>query len=68
MVFSYNDIHVFDNYKTIKIIYKMYRTGEVSVHRACCERLPNPTPLECGEVRFVQDQDQQMLPHVVQEW
>ena len=29
--------------------------------------LPNPTGLE-GEVRFVQAQDQQMLPHVVQEW
>ena len=26
----------------------------------------NPTPLE-GEVRFIQAQDQQMLPHVVRE-
>ena len=29
--------------------------------------LPNPTPLE-GEVRFIQAQDQQMLPYVVREW
>ena len=29
--------------------------------------LPNPTRLE-GEVRFVQAQDQQVLPHVVREW
>ena len=28
--------------------------------------LPNPIPLE-GEVRIIQDQDQQMLPHVVRE-
>ena len=28
----------FDNNKTMKIIYSMYRAGEVSVHRACCER------------------------------
>ena len=31
-------MHAFDNYKTIKIIYSLYRTGEVSVNRACCER------------------------------
>ena len=35
------------------IIYSMYRAGEVSVHRACCERATQPTPLD-GEVRFVQ--------------
>ena len=29
--------------------------------------LPNPTRLE-GDVRFVQAQDQQVLPHVVWEW
>ena len=29
-------IHAFDNYKIMKIIYSMYRAGEVSVHRACC--------------------------------
>ena len=30
-------------------------------------RLPNPTPLEGGGVRFIPAQDQQMLPHVVRE-
>ena len=45
----------------------MYRAGEVSVHRACSERVTQPYPLE-GEVRFIQAQDQQMLPHVVREW
>ena len=34
-------------------------------HAAC--GLPNPTPLE-GEVRLIQAQDQQMLPHIVREW
>ena len=29
--------------------------------------LPNATRLE-GEVRFIQAQDQQVLPHVVREW
>ena len=38
MVLWYKDIHPIDNNKTIKNIYSMYRTGEVSVHRACCER------------------------------
>ena len=38
MVLRYKNIHAFDNSKTMKIIYSMYRTGEVSVHRACCER------------------------------
>ena len=32
------DIHAFDNYKTIKLIYSMYRAGEVSIHQACCQR------------------------------
>ena len=46
----------------------MYRAGDVSVHRACCERqLPNSTLLE-GGVRFIQTNDQQMLPQVVREW
>ena len=67
MVLRYHNIHAFDNNKTMKIIYSMYRAGEVSVHRACCEGLPNPTRLE-GEVRFVQSQDQPVLPHVVREW
>ena len=42
MVLKYKDIHAFDNYKTIKIIYSMYRAAEVSVHRACCERATQP--------------------------
>ena len=42
MVLKYKDIHAFNNYKTIKIIYIMYRAGEVSVHRACCERASQP--------------------------
>ena len=32
------DIRAFDNYKTMKIIYSMHRSGEVSIHRVCCER------------------------------
>ena len=35
-------IRTFDNNKTMKIIYSMYRAGEVSVHRACCERATQP--------------------------
>ena len=42
MVLRYKDIHAFDNSKTMKIIYSMYRAGEVSVHRACCERATQP--------------------------
>ena len=42
MVLKYKDIHEFDNYKTMKIIYSMYRAAEVSVHRACCERATKP--------------------------
>ena len=38
MVLKYKDMHAFDNYKTMKIIYSMYRAGKVSVHQACCER------------------------------
>ena len=40
MVLRYKDIHAFDNYivSTMNIIYSMYRAGEVSIHRACCER------------------------------
>ena len=39
----------------------MYRTGEVSVHRAyAASGLPNPTHLQ-GKVRFVQAQDQQVV-------
>ena len=38
----------FDNYKTMKIIYSMYRAGEVSVHRECCERATQPYSLGGG--------------------
>ena len=38
MVLRYKIIHAFDNNKTMKIIYSMYRAFEVSVHRACCKR------------------------------
>ena len=40
----------------------MYRAGE---HAA--SGLPNSTRLE-GAVRFIQAQDQQVLPNVVHEW
>ena len=42
MVLKYKDMHAFDNYKTMNIIYSMCRAGEVSVHRACCERATKP--------------------------
>ena len=42
MVLRYKDIHAFDNNKTMKIVYSMYRAGEVSVHRACCEQATQP--------------------------
>ena len=48
MVLRYKDIHAFDNSKTIKNIYGMYRAGEVSVHRACCERATKPFSLGGG--------------------
>ena len=48
MVLKYKDIHAFNNYKTMKIIYSMYRAGEVSVHRACCERASQPYSLGGG--------------------
>ena len=48
MVLKYKNIHASDNYKTMKIIYSMYRTGEVSLHRACCERTTQPYSLGGG--------------------
>ena len=48
MVLKYKDMHAFDNYKTMKIIYSMYRAGEFSVHRACCERVFQPYSLGGG--------------------
>ena len=47
----------------MKIIYNMYRAGEVPYTEHAASRLPNPTPLE-GEVQFIQAQDQQVLPHL----
>ena len=48
----------------------MYRAGEVSVHRACCERATQPYSLG-GEIRFDQAQDQQVVttrsPRIVTE-
>ena len=71
MVFKYKDkgMHAFDNYKTIKIIYSIYRAGEVSIHRACCKLATQPYSFGgWGGVRFIQAQDQQVVPHVVREW
>ena len=48
MVLRYKDIHAFDNYKTMTIIYSMYRAGEVSVHRACRKQAIQPYSLGGG--------------------
>ena len=48
MVLRYKNIRAFDNNKTMKIIYSRYRAGEVSVHRACCERATQPYSLGGG--------------------
>ena len=50
MVLRYKDIHAFDNYivLTMNIIYSIYRAGEVSIHRACCERATQPYSLGGG--------------------
>ena len=48
MVLEYKVMHAFDNYKTMKIIYSMYRAGEVSVYQACCERATQPYSLGGG--------------------
>ena len=52
MVLKFKDMHAFDNYKTMKIIYSMYRAGEVSVHRACCERATQPDSLGGGDTLY----------------
>ena len=48
MVLRYKNIHAFDNNKTMKILYSMYRAVEVSVHQACCERATQPYSLGGG--------------------
>ena len=63
MVLRYKDIHEFDKLQN----NENYLQYVVSVHLACCERASNPTCLE-GEVRFIQAQDQQVLPHIDREW
>ena len=45
-----------------KIIYNIYRAGEVSVHRACCEQATQTYSFGGGgRIRFIQTQDQQMV-------
>ena len=39
------NIHAFNITDITKIINSMYRDGEVSVHRACCERTTQPYAL-----------------------
>ena len=48
MVLKYKDMFAFDNYKTMKVIYSVYRAGEVSVRRAWCERATQPNSLGGG--------------------
>ena len=67
MVLRYKDIHAFDNNKTMKIIYSLYRAVRSPYIEHAASGLSNATRLE-GEVRFVQAQGQQVLPHVVREW
>ena len=67
MVLKYKDIHAFDNYKTVKIIYIMYRLVKSPYIEHAASGLPNPTRLE-GKVRFIQAPDQQVFPHIVWEW
>ena len=50
-----------------RIIYRCTERVRSPYTEHAASGLPNPTPLD-GEVRFIQAQDQQVLPHVVQEW
>ena len=50
-----------------KIIYSMTERAMSPYIEHAASGLPNPTPVE-EEVRLIQAQDQQMLPHVVREW
>ena len=68
MVLKYKDIHAFDNYKTMKIIFSMYTELLMSPYiEHASSGLLNPTRVE-GEVRFIQAQDKQALLHVVRVW
>ena len=67
MVLKYKDKHAFDNYQTMKIIYSMTELVRSPYIEQAASGLPNPTRLE-EEVRFIQAQDQQVLPYVVREW
>ena len=67
MVLKYKDIHAFDNYKTMKLFTVCTELERSPYIKHAASGIPNPTRLE-GEVRFIQDQDQQVLPHVVREW
>ena len=66
MVLKYKDIHAFGNYKTMKITVCTEQVRSPYIKHAA-SGLPNPTRLE-GEVQFIQAQDQQVLPHIDQEW
>ena len=59
MVLSYKGKNVIDSWTDL-IIYGMYRAGEVSVHRACCERATQPYFVGGGGggLRFIQAQEQ----------
>ena len=48
MILRYKDMHAFDNNKTMKIIYSMYRASEISIHRACCKQATQPYSLGGG--------------------
>ena len=64
MVLKYKDKHAFENDETMKNIYSMYRAVRSPYIEHAASGLLNPTHLT-GEIRFIQAQDQQVLPHVV---
>ena len=44
--------HAFVNYKTMKLIFSMYRAGEASVHQACYKRATQPYSLGQGAMIY----------------
>ena len=48
------------------MVYSMYKQVRSPYTEHAASGLPNPTHLE-GEVRFVQAQYKQVVPHIVQE-